>query len=154
MADYSPAPKYIPQVSFNRITQPNTYHQTDILYMPHDAHSQKIFKYCLNIVDVASRYKASIPLTDCSSASVAKAFKKVYHMRACSLIWPKVLQVDGGSKFKNEVIQLMRKKGVQIRIGTTHKNQAIVERYNKTLAMKLFKVQDVIKLITDKENRA
>src|SRR5271154_6656650 len=31
---YSPEPKYIPQVSFNRITHPNEYHQADILYMP------------------------------------------------------------------------------------------------------------------------
>jgi len=29
---HSPVPKYVPQVSFNKITQPNMYHQADILY--------------------------------------------------------------------------------------------------------------------------
>ncbi|GET55433.1 transposase family protein [Rhizophagus irregularis DAOM 181602=DAOM 197198] len=56
---HSPIPKYIPQVSFNKITRPNMYHQADILYMPYDTVDRKLYKYCLNIVDVASRYKAS-----------------------------------------------------------------------------------------------
>jgi hypothetical protein len=112
---HSPAPKYVPQVSFNQITRPNMYHQADILYMPHDTIRGKTYKYCLNIVDVASRYKASVPLEDRSSKSTARAFKKVYSSAECPLIWPKVLQVDGGSEFKDEVIRLMEKKGVRIR---------------------------------------
>ena len=151
---HSPAPKYVPQVSFNQITRPNMYHQADILYMPHDTIRGKTYKYCLNIVDVASRYKASIPLEDQSSKSTARAFKKVYSSAECPLIWPKVLQVDGGSEFKDEVIRLMEKKGVRIRVGTTHKNQAIVERYNRTLAERLFKIQDAIEFITEIENTA
>jgi hypothetical protein len=119
---HSPAPKYIPQVLFNKITRPNMYHQADILYMPYDTVGKKLYKYCLNIVDVASRYKASVPLVDRSSASVANAFRKVYCKADCPLIWPKVLQVDGRSEFKNEVIHLMEKKGVRIRVSTTHKN--------------------------------
>ena len=111
---HSPAPKYIPQVSFNKITRPNMYHQADILYMPYDTVGKKLYKYCLNIVDVASRYKASVPLVDRSSACVANAFRKVYCKADCPLIWPKVLQVDGGSEFKNEVIHLMEKKGIRI----------------------------------------
>jgi hypothetical protein len=90
-------------------------------------------------VDVASRYKASVPLVNRSSASVANAFRKVYCKADCPLIWPKVLQVDGRSEFKDEVIHLMEKKGVRIWVGTTHKNQSIVERYNRTLAEKLLK---------------
>jgi hypothetical protein len=53
---YSPVSKYIPQVSFNKITQPNMYYQVDILYMPYDTVGKKLYKYCLNIVDVASLY--------------------------------------------------------------------------------------------------
>ncbi|CAB4408612.1 unnamed protein product [Rhizophagus irregularis] len=112
---HSPVPKYVPQVSFNKITRPNMYHQADILYMPYDTVDRKLYKYCLNIVDVASRYKASVPLEDRSSARVAKAFKKIYSKADCPLIWPRVLQVDGGSEFKDEVIRLMDEKGVRIR---------------------------------------
>ncbi|CAB4413323.1 unnamed protein product [Rhizophagus irregularis] len=91
------------------------YHQADILYMPYDTVDRKLYKYCLNIVDVASQYKASVPLEDRSSARVAKAFKKIYCKADCQLIWPRVLQVDGGSEFKDEVIRLMEEKGVRIR---------------------------------------
>jgi hypothetical protein len=94
---HSSAPKYILQVLFNKIIWPNMYHQIDILYMPYDTVGKKLYKYCLNIVNVASCYKASVPLVDCSSASVANAFKKVYCKANCPLIWPKVLQVDGKS---------------------------------------------------------
>ena len=133
----------------NRIIYPNTYHQADILYMPHDKIGRQIYKYCLNIIDVASRYKASIPLTDQTSLSVAKAFIKCYNSKKCLLIWPKVLQVDGGSKFKNNVITLMKFKNVHIRIGTTHENQGIVERFNRTLEERLFKIEDAKESLTE-----
>ena len=36
----------------------------------------QVFKWVLNVVDVASRYKYSIPLTSKTSSEVAKAFRK------------------------------------------------------------------------------
>ena len=42
----------------------------------YDIINNKIYKYCLCIVDVASRFKWAVPLTDKTSSSVAKAFKK------------------------------------------------------------------------------
>ena len=151
---HSPAPKYIPQVSFNRITRPNEYHQADILYMPWDNIDGKIYKYCLNIVDVASRFKASVPLTDRSSVSVAKAFKKVYRSKKCPLIWPKVLQVDGGTEFQDKTKKVLKEKGVRIRVGTTHKHQSIVERYNRTLAERLFRIQEAYEFLHNVEDTA
>ena len=44
-------------------TKPNDIHQTDILYLTHDKYEKKIYKYVLNIVDIASRYKGSYQLT-------------------------------------------------------------------------------------------
>ncbi|GET65044.1 hypothetical protein RIR_jg35966.t2 [Rhizophagus irregularis DAOM 181602=DAOM 197198] len=99
--------------------------------MPYDTVDRKLYKYCLNIVDVASRYKASVPLEDRSSARVAKAFKKIYGKADCPLIWPRVLQVDGGSEFKDEVIRLMDEK-----------------------AKRLFKIQDAKELLTEDVNTA
>ncbi|CAB4445025.1 unnamed protein product [Rhizophagus irregularis] len=55
----------------------------------------------------------------------------------------------GGSEFKDEVIRLMDEKGVRIRVGTTHKSQAIVERYNRTLAERLFKYRMAKELLTE-----
>src|SRR5581483_2487474 len=53
-----------------------------------------------------------------------------------------ILQVDDGSEFKGEVKRLMESKNVRIRIGKTKKGQCIVECFNKTLAKKIYKIQD------------
>src|SRR6185312_309752 len=145
---HKPRPKFIPRASFNSIQIPNECHQADILYMPHDiiGHN-KIYKYCLCIVDVASRYKWAVPLTDKTSSSVAKAFKKVYSNFRCPLIWPKLLMVDPGSEFKSDCKELMEKHNVKIKIATSHRSQAIVERFNRTLAEKLFRLQDASDLL-------
>ena len=54
---YLPPPKYIPRpnASMSLHVKPNDIHQADILYLPHD--TKKIYKYALNIVNVASSYK-------------------------------------------------------------------------------------------------
>ena len=58
--------------------KPNDIHQADILYLPHDKYKKKIYKYALNIVDVASRYKRSYQLTTENSKEVAQAFQWIY----------------------------------------------------------------------------
>ena len=54
---HKPWPRFIPRASFNSIQIPNEYHQVDTLYMPHDQINNITYKYCLCIVDVASRFK-------------------------------------------------------------------------------------------------
>src|SRR5688572_8843530 len=56
-------PKYIPQVSFNTISIPNEVHQADVLYTRHVKSKRTIYLFYLNIIDVASRYKATIPIS-------------------------------------------------------------------------------------------
>ena len=56
----------------------NDIHQAHILYLPHDKYKKKIYKYALNIVDVASRYKRSYQLTTKISKEVAQAFQLIY----------------------------------------------------------------------------
>ena len=58
---YLPAPKYIPRLnaSMSLFAKPNDIHQADILYLPHDRYKKKVYKYALNIMDVASTYKGS-----------------------------------------------------------------------------------------------
>ncbi len=68
------------------------------------------------ICDVASRYRGVYPLYDRSSESVAKAFKEIYK-NDTYLIWPKELHVDKGTEFKGEIIELMKRKNVRIRVG-------------------------------------
>ena len=115
--------------------------------MPHDTINNKIYKYCLCIVDVASRYKWAVSLTDKTSSSVAKAFKKVYSNSNCPLTWPKLLMINPGSEFKSDCKELMENHNVKIKIGTSKRSQAIVERFNYTLAKRLFQLQDASNLL-------
>ena len=75
---YLPAPKYLPRpyASMSLLAEPNDIHQkSDLLSLPHDKFKKKTYKYALNIVDVASRYKGSYQLTTKNSKEVAHAFQ-------------------------------------------------------------------------------
>src|SRR6266511_1409758 len=113
---YAPAPKYIPQISYGKIQKPNCVHQCDLLFLTHDKNKGKAWKAVLQIIDVASRFKASVPLTSKNSSEVAKAFKKIYDSPSNPLTYPKLLQCDGGSEFKKSVSQLMKEHNVIIRV--------------------------------------
>ena len=119
--------------------------------MPHDrvgvGCKVKTLKYALTIVDVASRYKEAEPLMDKSATEVAAALGRIYKRRP--LTWPKLLQVDPGREFMGAVNQLLAKHNVQVRHGRvdTHRDQGIVERFNRTLAERLFGAQYAQKML-------
>ncbi|GBB90722.1 hypothetical protein RclHR1_17790001, partial [Rhizophagus clarus] len=144
------SPKYIPRVSYGRITRPNCVHQCDILFLTHDYFIGKKYKAVLNIIDCASQYKASVPLTSKNSSEVAKAFRKVYGARNNPLTWPKLLQCDGGREFMGETSRLMQEHNVIIRVvgPYSHKRVVLVERFNKTLSKILYKIQYAVESIS------
>ena len=136
---YLPSPRYIPRPKFD-VPVPNKVHQADLLYLPHDRppRSRKTFKYALTVVDVASRYKEAEPLTTKEAKEVAAALERIYSRGP--LKWPKLFQVDPGREFMGAVNQLLSKHNVEVRRGRVdiHRDQAIVERFNRTLAERLF----------------
>ena len=138
---YLPAPKNIPRPKFD-VTSPNSVHQADLLFLPHDRlpRGRKVFKCALTVVDVASRFEAAEPLTSKESSEVSKAFQKIYKG---PLRWPSILQVNPGREFMGDVKKEMAKHGVRIRIGklNAHRDQGIVERFNQTLSERLFSFQ-------------
>ena len=140
---YLPAPKYIPRpnASLSLYAKPNDIHQADILYLPHDKFKKKTYKYALNIVNVASRYKGSYQLTTKKAKEVAQAFQWIYENT--TLNYPKTLIVDYGKEFYGDTTKLMEKHDVIIQRGdpSQHRSQEIVERFNRTLADRLFSYQ-------------
>lgn len=134
---YLPAPKHIPRPKFN-VTTPNEVHQADLLFLPHDKVWRKTYKYALTVVDVASRYKEVEPLTTKQATEVSEALSRIY--KRGPLTWPKLFQVDPGREFMGAVNQLFAKHNVKVRRGRVelHRDQAIVERFNRTLAERLF----------------
>ena len=144
---YLPAPSHIPRPKFD-VWTPNAVHQADLLFLPHDKlpRGRKLYKYALTVVHVASRYKAAEPLTSKESDEVAKAFQKIY--RHGPLKWPQMLQVDPGREFMGAVSKAMDNNKTTIRRGRVniHRDQAIVERFNRTLAERLFGHQYAIEM--------
>ena len=121
--------------------KPNDIHQSDLLSLPNDRLKKKTYKYALNIVDVASRYKGSYQLTTKNAKEVAQAFQWIYENT--SLNYPKTLIVDDGKEFYRDTTKLMEKHDVIIQRGdpSQHFSQGIVERFNRTLADRLFTYQ-------------
>ena len=137
---YLPLPKYIPRpnVSMPLFAKPNDIHQAEILYLPHDRYEKKAYKYALNIVDVASRYKGSYHLATENSKEVAQAFQWIYENTP--LTYPKTLIIDDRKGFYGDTTKLMEKHDVLLQCGdpSQHRSQGIVERFNRTLADRLF----------------
>ena len=134
---YLPAPRRVPRPKFD-VAVPNEVHQASLLFLPHDRVGRKTFRYALTVVDVASRYKEAEPLISKTAAEVADALSRIY--RRGTFKWPKLLQIDPGREFMCAVSQLMAKHSVQVRRGRVdiHRDQGIVERWNRTLAERLF----------------
>jgi len=141
---YLPAPNRIPRLKFD-VPTPNVVHQADLVFMPHDTlpRGRKVFRYALT---VASRYKEAEPLTSKNADEVAKAFQTIY--RRSPLTWPKMLQVDSGREFMGAVTKEMEKHKTYIRrrCAEIHRDQAIVERFNRTLAEHLFRHQYTVEM--------
>ena len=142
---YFPAPRYIPRPKFDMPT-PNKVHQADLLFLPHDKVGRSTYKYALTVVDVASRFKEAQPLTSKDSTEVAEAFKTIYARGP--LKWPQMLQVDPGREFMGAVTKEMENHKTSIRRGhpEIHRDQAIVERFNRTLAERLFGHQYAVEM--------
>ena len=66
------------------------------------------------------------------------------------LTYPNLVQIDGGGEFKGDFRRLMEANEVRMRVAISknHRQQSIVERFNKTLALILFKAQYVEELAT------
>ena len=129
-------------------------HQADLLFLPHDNLGRSTYKYALTVVDVASRFKEAQPLTSKDSAEVAKPFQTIY--KRGPLKWPQMLQVDPGREFMGAVTKEMEKHKTSIRRGRTeiHRDQAIVERFNRTLVECLFGHQYAVEMRLPEDQRS
>ena len=134
---YLPAQRRVPRPRFD-VAVPNEVHQADLLFLPHDCVGRKTFLCALTVIDVASRYKKAQPLTSKTAAEIADSLARIY--KRSPLWWPKLLQVDPGCDFIGAVNQLLAKHRVEVRRRRVdiHRDQGVVERWNRTLAEQLF----------------
>ena len=69
--------------------------------------------------------------------------------------WPQLLQVDPGREFMGAVTKVMENNKNAIRSGRTeiHRDQSIVERFNRTLAERLFGYQNAVEMNMKNSNQ-
>jgi transposase InsO family protein len=142
---YQPKPKQINYAHYT-ISKPNHTHQVDILYLPHDGK----YKYALTVIDCASRFKAACPMKVKTANETAKAIEHIYE--STKLNYPQVIMSDFGGEFTGPYLKLMKEHDVKVSKSKNKKHVAFVERFNRTLAEKLFKPQYVEELISNKQN--
>jgi hypothetical protein len=117
------------------ITEPNALHMIDLMYMPND----KSLKYILCVIDVATRYKAAMPLSTKNAHNVLNKLEEIYH-KSDYLEWPRQMNCDQGSKFKGDTARAILSHGTKLSVGNTgmHQHNCFVESMNKELAKRLF----------------
>ena len=103
-------------------------------------------------MDVASRYKAAEALVSKDSEEVSRGFARIY--KRGPLKWPQMLQVDPGREFMGGVTKIMGEHNVTIRRGrpNIHRDQGIVERFNRTLAERLFGHQYAVEMHANQDS--
>jgi len=152
---YLPAPRHVTRPKFD-VSMPSSVHQADLLFLTHDKlpRERRVYKYALTVVDIASHYKEAKQLTWKDSTEVAKAFQAIY--RRSSLTWPQMLQVDPGLEFMGSVTKEMESCKRYICRGRTeiHRDQAIDERFNRTLAERLFGHQYAVEMLLPEGKRS
>jgi IS30 family transposase len=112
----------------------NGSHQADLLFLPND----NGFKYCLVVVDLATRITDAQPLKNKTSKDVLEAMKKIY--KGKYLKTPHYLEVDAGAEFK-DVFEKYFKTRLTLRVKEAgrHQQQSVVETRNALLGRTLNK---------------
>lgn len=132
------------------VTQPNAVHVADLLELPTDRGG---FKYALNVVDVASRFKASRPLKTKTAQATKNALQKIYE--ETPMDYPSRMLVDAGREFMGTFAQTLKEQGTTVRVAQRqyHRGQAPVESFNRALAIRLFKSQSRNELASGRTSR-
>src|SRR5271168_3692561 len=89
-----------------------------------------------------------------TSDIVAKVFEKIFNNPKCSLTWPKLLLTNKGLEFKGSCEKLILKHDVKIQKANSKSSMDIVKRFNRTLAEKLFRIQDAHELLLPLSKRS
>jgi L-rhamnose mutarotase len=111
--------------------------QADLVDMQQLSRSNKGNKYYLAVIDTFSKMGYAEPLKSKSMKDVTEAMKKIIQRSGV----PKNLQTDQGLEFFNKEFKgLMKENGINHYNTWTDKKAAIVERWNRTVKNKIWKM--------------
>lgn len=132
---HKPRRIYIPR-NKTYVTTANEVFQADLIDLRSLRRHNKGHKYILTVIDVLSKYAWSFPLKNKTSKEVLTAFKKVIKERK-----PLRLNVDQGSEFLSKVFKdYLKEEDIQLYTSVGQIKCAVIERFNRTLKDKMFKL--------------
>ena len=116
--------------------------QADLVFMDTKqtgpANQNDNYKYLLTVMDILSKYAWVMPLKDKTGKTITEAFEAIL-----STIKPKLLQVDKGIEFYNKNFEaVLEKFNIKMFSTNSHKKAQIIERFNRTLKLRMFKLFD------------
>lgn len=114
--------------------------QADLMDMNGQIDANQGFRYILCVIDCFTKYAWARPLKNKNAADVAKGLQSILEQGRA----PKMLQTDNGTEFYNKTVNALLQK-YDIRHFSTDSpvKAAIVERFNRTLRLRLTKLWDV-----------
>lgn len=112
-------------------------YQADLVEMIPYAKQNRNFKYILTVIDNFSKFAWAIPIKDKSGENVTKAMRTIFESGSI----PRNLHTDNGKEFYNKQFkQLMKQYKVNLYSTYSTMKAAIVERFNRTLKNKMWKM--------------
>lgn len=123
--------------------------QADLVEMIPYARENKGFRYMLTVIDTYSKYAWALPIKSKTADSVTNAFKTLLQDQSGSRGGggggggrkPKNLQTDDGKEFYNREFQkFIHTHNINHYSSLTHLKASIVERFNRTLKAKMWKM--------------
>lgn len=148
MTDLYKRPKHVKRFSSFNETIVDRTHQMDLMEMPVD--SQTGCRTILMYIDVASRKGAAVAMRDKKPETVRAALTLIYtpsklgvsstdDNEYSSMRMPSRIQTDGGTEFLGVVDKYLKDNNVRHIVTLNKNHQAIVERFNQTIAKRLFR---------------
>ena len=95
-------------------------------------------KYLLTVIDVFSKYGWIVPLKDKKTESVSSAFDRIFKKSKGK---PEKLWTDKGSEFISKHFkEFLKKKNITLYHTENEEKSSVVERWNKTMKNKMWKM--------------
>ena len=110
--------------------------QADLVDMQKYKQHSKNMNYILTVIDSFSKYGRVIPIKTKTGEEITKLFRKILKHESLQK-----LQADKGLEFINKDTQSLFRKYAIIWFSTENETEAqVVERFNRTLKIKMFKL--------------
>ena len=124
--------------SRNKVITPGIDHtwQADLVDVHQIKYQNSHYNYILTCIDTFSKYAWAIPIKTKTAENTKSAFEIIFKDGRL----PKNIYVDGGNEFKGVCKKYLETKGVDIYLTKSKYKASVVERFNRTLKEKMWRI--------------